>query len=46
MPPIEPGINTSFGFLNQMGAGLLNIVFAEAGPVDGQMIIALHGWLL
>src|SRR6516165_6950198 len=42
--PIKPGTNTSFGPLKQIDAGLLNISYAEAGPVAGPPVILLHGW--
>ena len=35
---------TSFGPIKQVDAGVLNIGFAEAGPVDGSVAILLHGW--
>jgi pimeloyl-ACP methyl ester carboxylesterase len=41
---IKPGTNTSFGTLKQIDAGLLNISYAEAGPVVGPAVILLHGW--
>jgi pimeloyl-ACP methyl ester carboxylesterase len=41
---IKPGTNTSLGALKQVDAGELNIGYAEAGPVDGPVIILLHGW--
>ena len=44
LPAIKPGINTSFGPLKQIDAGLLNIGYAEAGPATGTAVILLHGW--
>jgi pimeloyl-ACP methyl ester carboxylesterase len=36
--------NTSFSSLKQIDAGLLNVGYAEAGPVNGPAVILLHGW--
>jgi pimeloyl-ACP methyl ester carboxylesterase len=44
LSPIKPGTNTSFGSLQQIDAGVLNIGYAEAGPADGPAVILLHGW--
>ena len=44
LPLIKPGANTSFGPLKNIGAGVLNIAYAEAGPADGPPVILLHGW--
>src|ERR1700743_437692 len=44
LPAIKPGTNTSFGPLKQINAGLLNVGYAEAGPVNGPVVILLHGW--
>jgi pimeloyl-ACP methyl ester carboxylesterase len=44
VPAIKPGTHTSFGPLRQIHAGLLNIGYAEAGPINGPVVILLHGW--
>jgi pimeloyl-ACP methyl ester carboxylesterase len=41
---IKRGANTSFASLKQIDAGLLNVGYAEAGPVNGAPVILLHGW--
>ncbi len=38
------GTNTSFGQLQQIDAGVLNVGYAEAGKSDGPAVILLHGW--
>jgi pimeloyl-ACP methyl ester carboxylesterase len=38
------GTNTSFGQLQQIDAGVLNVGYAEAGPPDGRAVMLLHGW--
>ena len=38
-----PG-NAAFASLKQINAGLLNVGYAEDGPVDGPVVILLHGW--
>src|SRR5262245_37095082 len=34
----------SFTSVKQINAGVLNVGYAEAGPVDGRAVILLHGW--
>jgi hypothetical protein len=34
----------SFGALQQIDAGVLNIGYAEAGPSGGPPVVLLHGW--
>ena len=41
---MKPGMNTSFGPLKQIEAGLLSVGYAEAGPSNGPPVILLHGW--
>ena len=35
---------TSFAALKQIKAGVLDIGYAEAGPVDGPVVLLVHGW--
>jgi pimeloyl-ACP methyl ester carboxylesterase len=39
-----PVAQTPFGPVQQIDAGVLNVGYAEAGPVDGAPVILLHGW--
>ena len=43
-PKMKRGMNTSFGSLKQIDAGLLNVGYAEAGSSNGPAVILLHGW--
>jgi pimeloyl-ACP methyl ester carboxylesterase len=44
LPPIKAGTNTSFPALKSIDAGLLNVTYAEAGPIDGRPVVLLQGW--
>jgi pimeloyl-ACP methyl ester carboxylesterase len=44
LPAVKPGTNTTFATMKQIAAGVLNIGYAEAGPIDGPPVILLHGW--
>ena len=43
-PPAKPRPNNSFGPLEQINAGLLDVGYAESGPAEGPPVILLHGW--
>jgi pimeloyl-ACP methyl ester carboxylesterase len=36
--------STSFESIKQIDAGLLNVGYADVGPVNGSVVILLHGW--
>lgn len=40
----NPGNNKSLDQIKQINAGVLNVGYAEAGPVNGAAVILLHGW--
>ena len=40
----SPDPRTSFGPLKQIDAGVLNVGYAEVGPVNGRPVVLLHGW--
>ncbi|WP_280155758.1 alpha/beta hydrolase [Piscinibacter sp. XHJ-5] len=44
VPALKPGTNTSFGPLKQVQAGVLNVGYAESGPIAGPAVLLLHGW--
>jgi pimeloyl-ACP methyl ester carboxylesterase len=39
-----PATNASFGPLQQVEAGVLEVGYAEAGPAGGPAVLLLHGW--
>lgn len=41
---LKPGANSSFAALKQVGAGVLNVGYAEDGPLNGSPVLLLHGW--
>jgi pimeloyl-ACP methyl ester carboxylesterase len=40
----QPDANPSFEPLKQIDAGVLNVGYAELGPVSGPPVLLLHGW--
>jgi pimeloyl-ACP methyl ester carboxylesterase len=44
LPTTTRGAHTAFASLKQIDAGVLNIGYAEAGPVTGTAVVLLHGW--
>ena len=37
-------IKASFASVKQIDAGVLNVGYAEVGPLDGPPVILMHGW--
>jgi pimeloyl-ACP methyl ester carboxylesterase len=44
MSTSPPATNASFGPLQQVEAGVLEVGYAEAGPAGGPAVLLLHGW--
>ncbi|ASY36259.1 MULTISPECIES: alpha/beta fold hydrolase [unclassified Streptomyces] len=44
IPDLAPGAHTSFPRLKRIGAGVLDIGYAELGPAHGPVVVCLHGW--
>ena len=44
MATVRPGTSTSFGPVEQVDAGPLNVGYTEAGQADGPAVMLLHGW--
>ena len=44
--PVDQGntASPSFDQLKQIDAGVLNVGYADAGPINGRAVILLHGW--
>src|SRR5690348_14449668 len=42
--PVKGSAHTSFASLKQVDAGVLNIGYAEDGPIGGAPVILVHGW--
>jgi pimeloyl-ACP methyl ester carboxylesterase len=41
---VQSASTTTFGELQQIDAGVLNIGYAEVGPAAGPAVVLLHGW--
>lgn len=44
LPVTRAQESASFDSLKQIDAGVLNVAYAGAGPIDGRPVILLHGW--
>jgi pimeloyl-ACP methyl ester carboxylesterase len=40
----QPDVDALLSSLKQIDAGVLNVGYAEIGPIDGSAVILLHGW--
>ena len=41
---VQATSTNTFGGVKQVDAGVLNIGYADVGPVDGAAVVLLHGW--
>jgi pimeloyl-ACP methyl ester carboxylesterase len=44
LTPLNQAASASFDSVKQIDAGLLNVGYADVGPVDGKPVLLLHGW--
>jgi pimeloyl-ACP methyl ester carboxylesterase len=42
--PLKKNTSASFDQIKQIDAGVLNVGYAEVGPLNGTAVILLHGW--
>ena len=43
-PPVKAGASNALAPLKQIGARVLSVGYAEAGPPEGPPVLLLHGW--